>query len=343
MYKFIIMKFVDIASISVEAGSGGDGCLSFRREKYIPDGGPDGGDGGDGGSVYLVGKDNLNTLSDFRYKRNFKAQNGQPGQGKCKRGKSADDLMIEIPLGTKISSADTDEFIGEILKNKQKILVAKGGFHGLGNFRFKSSTNRAPRQISHGTKGETININLEMNLMADVGLLGMPNAGKSSLIRKISAAKPKVADYPFTTLHPNLGVVKVAYSSFVIADIPGLIAKASEGAGLGFEFLRHLSRTKILLHIVDIKPADGSIASENYLTIEKELMNFDKNIFNKPKVLVINKIDLLAKDVKQSCIDNFIKKINYKKKYFVISSISGYGIEPLVYHLLDLVESMKNA
>lgn len=336
------MKFVDCASILIEAGNGGNGCLSFRREKYIPDGGPDGGDGGDGGSVYLIGEESLNTLSDFRYKKLFKAKNGHHGQGQCKRGKSANNLIIEIPLGTKILSADTDEFIGEVTKNGQKILVAKGGFHGLGNTRFKSSINRAPKQTSPGQKGEVINLNLEMNVMADIGLLGMPNAGKSSLIRKVSAAKPKVADYPFTTLYPNLGVVKVEDKDFVMADIPGLIENASQGAGLGFEFLRHLSRTKLLLHIVDIAPKDESVAYKNYMMIENELIKFDKNIFNKPIILVINKIDLLEEENRQSFIDEFLKSINYQGRYFNISSLNGTGCKSLIYYLADLIEKMKN-
>jgi len=262
------MKFVDSASVRVEAGKGGAGCLSFRREKYIPDGGPDGGDGGDGGSVFFRGQEGLNTLSEFRYKRLYRAKNGQPGMGKDRRGKSSDNLYVEVPLGTKVIDLETDEVIGEITTDEQDLLVAKGGFHGLGNARFKSSINRAPRQTSLGTPGEIREIGLEMSVMADVGLLGMPNAGKSSLIRQISGARPKVADYPFTTLHPNLGVVKAGSQHFVMADIPGLIEKASEGAGLGFEFLRHLSRARILLHVVDILPADGSNPVDNYLTIE---------------------------------------------------------------------------
>lgn len=337
------MKFVDCASIHVEAGNGGAGCLSFRREKYIPDGGPDGGDGGDGGSVYLVGKEGLNTLSDFRYKKLFRAKNGQPGQGQRKRGKSASNLIVDIPLGTKIFSADTDEFIGEVIKKGQKILVAKGGFHGLGNTRFKSSINRAPKQTSLGTKGDVVNINLEMSVIADVGLLGVPNSGKSSLIRKVSAAKAKVADYPFTTIHPNLGMVKTEDKSFVMADIPGLIKNASQGVGLGFEFLRHLSRTKLLLHIVDIAPKDKSLVIDNYLMIENELLKFDKNIFNKPRILVINKIDLIEEENRQNHIDEFLQAINYKDKSFNISSLDGSGCKSLVYYLADLIDKMNNA
>ena len=265
------MRFVDSASVMVEAGKGGRGCLSFRREKYIPDGGPDGGDGGDGGSIFFRGQEGLNTLSEFRYNRLYRAKNGLPGEGSDRRGKSAIDMYVEVPLGTKIIDLSTDEVIGEITLHEQNLLVAKGGFHGLGNARFKSSINRAPRQTSPGTPGEVREIGLELNVMADVGLLGMPNAGKSSLIRQISGARPKVADYPFTTLHPNLGVVKAGNNHFVMADIPGLLEKASEGVGLGFEFLKHLSRAKALLHVIDILPADGSDPASNYLTIESEL------------------------------------------------------------------------
>ena len=288
------MKFVDSATIRIEAGKGGSGCLSFRREKYIPDGGPDGGDGGDGGSVFFCGQEGLNTLSEFRYKRLFRAKNGQPGMGRDRRGKSAEDLTIEIPLGTQIFDLETDELIGEITMQGQSLLVAKGGFHGLGNARFKSSINRAPRQTSPGTFGEVREIALEMSVMADVGLLGMPNAGKSSLIRQISGARPKVDDYPFTTLYPNLGVVRAGTQYFVMADIPGLIENASEGVGLGFEFLKHLSRARVLLHVIDILPADESNPVDNYLIIEQELAKFDKDLFHKPRILAINKVDLIV-------------------------------------------------
>ena len=308
------MKFVDSASIRVEAGKGGGGCLSFRREKYIAEGGPDGGDGGDGGSVYFIGQEGLNTLSEFRYNRLFRAKNGQPGQGRDKRGKSADDLYVEMPLGVQIFDLETDELIGEITKHEQKVLVAKGGFHGLGNARFKSSINRAPRQTTLGTPGEAREIGLEMSIMADIGLLGMPNAGKSSLIRQISSARPKVADYPFTTLHPSLGVVSLNDEHLVMADIPGLIEDASQGVGLGFEFLKHLSRTKALLHVVDIMPADGSDPVKNYLTIEKELAKYDAKLANKPRILAINKMDLLAEDEREEVVNNFIKQTEYKVK-----------------------------
>ena len=332
------MKFVDSASVVVEAGKGGAGCLSFRREKYIPDGGPDGGDGGDGGNVFLKGQEGLNTLSEFRYNRLFRAKNGQPGMGSDRRGKSAIDLYVEVPLGTKVIDLATDEVIGEITLNEQNLLVAKGGFHGLGNARFKSSINRAPRRTSPGTAGEVREIGLELNVMADVGLLGMPNAGKSSLIRQISGARPKVADYPFTTLHPNLGVVKAGNNHFVMADIPGLLEKASEGVGLGFEFLKHLSRAKALLHVVDILPADGSNPVSNYLTIESELKKFDDNLFKKPRLVAINKIDLIEEIKRDRVIKDFLRKVEYKGNSFTISALNGMGCKSLIFGLYDLIE-----
>ena len=332
------MKFVDSASVVVEAGKGGAGCLSFRREKYIPDGGPDGGDGGDGGNVFLKGQEGLNTLSEFRYNRLFRAKNGQPGMGSDRRGKSAIDLYVEVPLGTKVIDLATDEVIGEITLNEQNLLVAKGGFHGLGNARFKSSINRAPRRTSPGTAGEVREIGLELNVMADVGLLGMPNAGKSSLIRQISGARPKVADYPFTTLHPNLGVVKAGNNHFVMADIPGLLEKASEGVGLGFEFLKHLSRARALLHVVDILPADGSNPVSNYLTIESELKKFDDNLFKKPRLVAINKIDLIEEIKRDRVIKDFLKKVEYKGNSFTISALNGMGCKSLIFGLYDLID-----
>ena len=332
------MRFVDSASVMVEAGKGGRGCLSFRREKYIPDGGPDGGDGGDGGSIFFRGQEGLNTLSEFRYNRLYRAKNGLPGEGSDRRGKSAIDMYVEVPLGTKIIDLSTDEVIGEITLHKQDLLVAKGGFHGLGNARFKSSINRAPRQTSPGTPGEVREIGLELNVMADVGLLGMPNAGKSSLIRQISGARPKVADYPFTTLHPNLGVVKAGNNHFVMADIPGLLEKASEGVGLGFEFLKHLSRAKALLHVIDILPADGSDPASNYLTIEAELKKFDDELFEKPRLLAINKIDLIQEDKRDKIIKDFLKKVKYKGNAFNISALNGMGCKSLVFGLYDFIE-----
>ncbi len=331
------MKFVDSAVIKVIAGNGGNGCVSFRREKYIPFGGPDGGDGGDGGNIIAQGSNSLNTLSNFRIVKTFRANNGASGTGKNKRGKSAEDLIIYLPLGTQVYNLETDELIAEILEIGRRITVAKGGFHGLGNTRFKSSINRAPREFSKGSLGETRDLGLELMVIADVGLLGLPNAGKSSLIRKVSKAKPKVADYPFTTLYPNLGVVSIEYDSFVIADIPGVIENASIGAGLGLEFLRHLSRTKILLHIVDILPSDNSNPCHNYQTIIKELAKYSKDLANKPQVLVINKIDLLAKDDRDKIITKFIANIGYKNNFFVISTLNGEGINDLMKHLKNIV------
>jgi GTP-binding protein len=332
------MKFVDSASIRIEAGKGGAGCLGFRREKYIPDGGPDGGDGGDGGNVYFRGQESLNTLSEFRFNRLFRAKNGQPGSGQNKRGKSAVHLTVDMPLGTKIYDLETDEMIGEIITHEQILLVAKGGFHGLGNARFKSSINRAPRQTTPGTPGEAREIGLEMSVMADVGLLGMPNAGKSSLIRQISSARPKVADYPFTTLHPSLGVVSLDDQHIVMADIPGLIENASEGVGLGFEFLKHLSRTKALLHVIDILPADGSDPVYNYRVIEKELEKYDRQLFDKPRIMAINKIDLINKDEQEETVNDFLKGSGYDGEVFQISAINGTGCKGLVYGLFNLTK-----
>ena len=326
------------ASIRIEAGKGGSGCLGFRREKYIPDGGPDGGDGGDGGHVYFRGQENLNTLSEFRFNRLFRAKNGQPGSGQNKRGKSAEHLTVEMPLGTKVYDLETDELIGEITQHEQVLLVAKGGFHGLGNARFKSSINRAPRKTTPGTPGEAREIGLELSIMADIGLLGMPNAGKSSLIRQISSARPKVADYPFTTLHPSLGVVSLNDAHIVMADIPGLIEDASEGVGLGFEFLKHLSRAKALLHVVDILPADASDPVQNYLTIEKELAKYDKELANKPRLLAINKMDLLTDEQKDKTVKSFLNNIDYQGKVFNISALNGLGCKDLVYGLFELVK-----
>jgi GTP-binding protein len=331
------MKFVDSASIRIEAGKGGAGCLGFRREKYIPDGGPDGGDGGDGGHVYFQGQEGLNTLSEFRFKRLFRAKNGQPGSGQNKRGKSAQHLTVEIPLGTKVYDLETDELIGEMIEHQQIMLVAKGGFHGLGNTRFKSSINRAPRKTTLGSLGEVREIGLELSIMADIGLLGMPNAGKSSLIRQISSARPKVADYPFTTLHPSLGVVSYYDEHIVMADIPGLIENASEGVGLGFEFLKHLSHAKALLHVVDILPVDGSDPVENFLTIEKELKKYDQELASKPRLLAINKMDLLPEEDRDTVVQSLLKGARYKGKVYSISALNGLGCKDLVAGLFKLV------
>jgi len=291
------MKFVDEASIRVEAGKGGNGCLSFRREKYIAKGGPDGGDGGDGGSIYLVGDADLNTLVDYRFQPRYRAQSGEPGKGKDQTGAKGEDIYLRVPLGTSIFDDETGEYLGDVSEEKEEILVAQGGFHGLGNVRFKSSTNRAPRQTKPGSPGELKNLRLELKLLADVGLLGLPNAGKSTLISAVSAARPKIADYPFTTLVPNLGVVTVGDDhSFVIADIPGLIEGAADGAGLGVQFLKHLSRTRLLLHLIDLAPMDGSDPVENFKIIERELAKYSEGIANKERWLVLTKTDLIPKD-----------------------------------------------
>lgn len=339
------MKFVDEAIIKIEAGNGGHGCLSFRREKFIPFGGPDGGDGGDGGSIFLEGNADLNTLVDFRYKRQYKADNGQCGMGGNCTGKKGEDLIIQVPVGTLVFDADTNELLGDVRSNDQRMLIAQGGFHGLGNTRYKSSINRAPRQISQGSKGEFRHVRLELRVLADVGLLGMPNAGKSTLIRAVSSAKPKVADYPFTTLHPGLGVVRVsAYKSFVMADIPGLIEGAAEGAGLGHRFLKHLSRTCVLLHIIDVAPLDESDPVESARIIINELNEYDPALSEKPRWLVLNKMDMLPdeqtrKEVVQSIIDG----LAWQGPVFSISAISGEGTQQLCYAIMQLIDDMKQA
>lgn len=333
------MKFIDEARITVEAGNGGSGCLSFRREKFVPRGGPDGGDGGDGGNIYFIANPNLNTLIDFRYQRFYKAQNGQSGQGSNCTGKSGEDLKIDVPVGTIVLDAETHERLGDLNQAGQELLVARGGFHGLGNARYKSSINRAPRQTSSGSEGERKELRLELRVLADVGLLGLPNAGKSTLIRAVSDARPKVADYPFTTLHPNLGVVHVArHQSFVIADVPGLIEGASEGAGLGLRFLKHLSRTGILLHIVDIAPVDGHDPVEDVQVIVKELEKYDTELLHKPRWLVFNKIDALLPEEAEEVIQKMLKKLGWKAPYFSISAISGLGAKELVRALWSYLE-----
>ncbi len=337
------MKFVDEAKIRVESGKGGDGCLSFRREKYIPFGGPDGGDGGNGGSVYLVGDNNSNTLADFRFTRTFKAENGQPGRGKNCTGKGGEDLYIKVPLGTIVVEINTQEILGELIKVGQQLKVAQGGYHGQGNINFKSSTNRAPRKITKGKPAEVRQLHLELKVLADVGLLGLPNAGKSTFIRSVSSAKPKVADYPFTTLYPNLGVVRIeADRSFVIADIPGIIEGAAEGAGLGIQFLKHISRTRLLLHIVDVVPYDESDPSESFRTIENELKKYSDDLADYDRWLVLNKLDLLAPDVDseqhcQAVIDN----IDWKGPIYKISALQKEGTQQLCYDIMELVDKQR--
>ncbi len=326
------MKFTDEAFITVHAGKGGDGCLSFRREKFIEFGGPDGGEGGDGGSVYLVANSRLNTLVDFRFRRIFRALNGQPGMGRDRIGKSGVDLEIAVPIGTQIRDADTDESLGDLTTNSSRILVAKGGFHGFGNAHFKSSTNRAPRRISKGTPGESRRLSLELKLLADVGLLGLPNAGKSTFIRQVSAAQPKVADYPFTTLHPVLGVVALGPErSFVIADIPGIIEGAAEGAGLGLQFLRHVERTEILLHIVDVSrmdPARDPIV--DFKTVSRELKKYSRTLAKKERWLVVNKIDALGPEERAQDWTKFAARLRWKGPVFGISGVTGEGCRDLL-------------
>ncbi len=325
------MKFVDEASIRVEAGKGGDGCLSFRREKYIPRGGVDGGDGGDGGSIYLHVDPGLNTLVDFRHNRLHRAGNGQPGMGRGRTGKRGEDLHIKVPPGTLIYDKQTDELIGDLTKPEAILLVAKGGTHGLGNTHFKSSTNRAPRKTTRGTIGEQRDLHLELRVLAEVGLLGLPNAGKSTLIRTVSSATPKVADYPFTTLYPNLGSVSVAgEDSFTIADIPGLISGAANGAGLGCRFLKHLSRTNLLLHLVDIGGNNIDHALADVHTIERELASYSENLLAKARWLVLNKSDLLADKELEQILARLATTTNGIEKTFAISALSGAGCEELV-------------
>jgi len=333
------MRFVDEATINVIAGDGGTGVISFRREKYIPYGGPDGGDGGDGGSVYLIGDHDINTLADFRHVRTYTAESGKRGAGQQMTGKGGDDLYIRVPIGTLIYDDDIDELIGDITANGQKIKVAQGGYHGLGNTRYKSSVNQAPRRCSPGTPGERRNLRLELKVLADVGLLGLPNAGKSTFIRSVSAARPKVANYPFTTLYPNLGVVRVGINqSFVIADIPGIIEGASEGAGLGIQFLKHLSRTQLLLHIIDIAPFDGSDPVNDAKTIIKELDSYSHELVEKPRWLVINKSDLLDADELEQRRSDLIKGLNWQGPVYTISALSKTGTENLVFDIMQQLE-----
>ena len=335
------MKFVDEVEIRAEAGDGGSGIVSFRREKYVPDGGPDGGDGGDGGSVYLQADENLNTLIDYQFERFHRAERGTNGRSRNCTGKKADDLFVMVPVGTRITDVDTQEGLGDLTQHGQRILVAKGGFHGLGNARFKSSTNRAPRQKTLGTPGEVRNLKLELLLLADVGLLGLPNAGKSTFIRSVSAARPKVADYPFTTLIPNLGVVRPeANKSFVIADIPGLIEGASDGAGLGIRFLKHLERCRVLLHIIDVMPVDGSNPVDNAFAIINELHQYSPKLAEKPRWLVFNKIDLLPEDEGQALCDAIAQELGESENIYQISAINKLHTQPLIHDIMTLLDSM---
>lgn len=335
------MKFVDEAPIQVEAGKGGNGMMSFRREKFVAKGGPDGGDGGDGGSVYLVADENLNTLIDYRFQPRYKAEDGQKGASKDCTGKKGDDLVLPVPVGTTVLDTDTEEIFGDLTEHGQRLKVAQGGFHGLGNTRFKTSTNRAPRKTTWGTEGELRNLKLEMKVLADVGMLGLPNAGKSSFIRAVSSAKPKVADYPFTTLIPNLGVVKVQqYRSFVIADIPGVIEGASEGAGLGIRFLKHLTRCRLLMHMVDVAPIDGSDPVENVRTIVAELGKFSPTLATRERWLLLNKVDLLSPEEAEERCAAIIKELDWKGPVFRISALHRDGTAPLAGKIMDHLEGI---
>ncbi|MEP7044777.1 MAG: Obg family GTPase CgtA [Dokdonella sp.] len=339
------MKFVDEAIIEVHAGNGGNGCVSFRREKFIPFGGPDGGDGGDGGSVWIVADEGLNTLVDFRHQRVYRAQRGENGMGRQMAGRGGEDAMIRVPVGTVIINVATDETIGDLDGHGRSILVAQGGRGGQGNIHFKSSVNRAPRRAMPGSAGEERELKLELKVLADVGLLGFPNAGKSTLIRAVSAATPKVADYPFTTLQPHLGVVRIETDrSFVIADIPGLIEGAADGAGLGIQFLKHLARTRVLLHVVDIAPLDGvTDPVAEIRAIEKELKEFDKDLMKKPRWLVFNKIDLLAAEERDKTAKAIVRKLKWKQPWYLVSAIAREGTWPLCLDIQRFFDEQKLA
>ncbi len=338
------MKFVDEATIDVVAGSGGNGCMSFRREKFIPFGGPNGGDGGRGGSVFALGDRNLNTLIDFRYARRHEARSGENGRGSDQYGAAAEDIVLRMPMGTIIKDFETDEVIAELLVPDERVQIVKGGDGGFGNLHFKSSTNRAPRQKTPGWPGEQKKLKLELRVLADVGLLGMPNAGKSTLIAAISNARPKIADYPFTTLHPNLGVVRVAAEqSFVVADIPGLIEGASEGAGLGHLFLRHLQRTHLLLHVVDFAPFDDSVDPvAQAKAIVAELKKYDQALHDKPRWLVLNKLDMVPTEEREKRVKDFVRRFKWKGPVFEISALTREGCEPLIRAVYRHVAGLKN-
>lgn len=339
------MKFIDEAIIEAHAGKGGDGSASFRREKFVPRGGPDGGDGGRGGSIYAHADRNINTLIDYRFKRIHRAKAGEPGRGADCTGRSGEDIVLRVPVGTVVTDSENGEPVADLATHDQIALLAKGGDGGRGNTNFKSSTNRAPRQFTRGTPGESRRLNLELKVLADVGLLGMPNAGKSTFIRAVSAARPKVADYPFTTLHPNLGVVRVDDNrSFVIADIPGLIEGAADGAGLGHQFLRHLARTRLLLHIVDVAPFDPStdpVAEAR--AIVNELKKYDQVLYEKRRWLVLNKVDLLEPTERAERTSRFIADFGWQDKSFIISAIDGKGCRELTYAIMEHVQQTEPA
>ncbi len=333
------MKFVDEAPITVRAGNGGNGCLSFRREKFVEKGGPDGGDGGDGGCVYLEADENINTLIDYRYQRSYQAGNGEAGKGRNCTGAKGADLVLKVPVGTSALDEETGETVGDLTHHGDRLLVAQGGFHGLGNTRFKSSVNRAPRQTSPGSEGQVRLLKLELKLLADAGMLGLPNAGKSTFIRSVTSAQPKVADYPFTTLIPSLGVVKVQqHRSFTIADIPGLIEGAAEGAGLGVRFLRHLTRCRVLLHLVDVAPIDGSSPADNARAIIRELESFSPALAERERWLVINKLDLLPEEEAQAAVDALVKELDWQGPVYAVSALAKKGTDVLCENLLTHLE-----
>ena len=335
------MKFVDEATITVIAGKGGDGCLSFRREKFVPFGGPNGGDGGDGGSIYLEADSDLNTLIDFRFHQHFRAQHGERGMGSECTGSSGEDLILKVPLGTVVWDSETEEQLSDFLIPGQRVLVAKGGFHGFGNKRFKSSRNQAPRKITKGRLGDERRLRLELKLLADVGLLGFPNAGKSTLIRAVSAATPKVADYPFTTLYPSLGVVRIdAGRSFVMADIPGIIEGASEGTGLGLRFLKHLSRTRLLLHLVDVAPLDLRDPIEGIHIILEELRAYSPALAEQEQWLVLNKLDMLPEEARAAKVQEIVSAVDWKGRVFSISGLQRQGTEALCYALMQRLDEL---
>jgi GTP-binding protein len=338
------MKFVDEALISVEAGNGGGGCLSFRREKYIPKGGPDGGDGGQGGSVFLVADENLNTLIDYRFQPRYRAEHGRPGAGRNMTGAGGADLVLKVPVGTTVYNDDTNTLLGEVVHHGDQLLLAAGGRGGLGNTRFKSSTNRAPRKTTSGTPGDARKLRLELRLLADVGLVGLPNAGKSTLIQNVSAARPKVADYPFTTLVPQLGVVSLApHRNFVITDVPGLIEGASSGAGLGTRFLKHLTRTRILLHVVDAAPLDARDLVEVVETISDELEQFSPSLAARERWLVLNKLDLVDPDHRTALVQQLTEALNWPHPIFPISGVTGEGCDALAKALMERLEGLAEA
>ena len=336
------MKFVDEATIDIAAGAGGAGCMSFRREKFIPFGGPNGGNGGSGGSVFAVADRNINTLIDYRYARRHEARNGEAGRGSDQFGAASEDIVLRMPVGTIVRDFETDEIIAELLEPDVKTLLCKGGDGGFGNMHFKSSTNRAPRQKTPGWPGEAKKVKLELRVLADVGLLGMPNAGKSTLITAISNARPKIADYPFTTLHPNLGVVRAGPErSFVVADLPGLIEGAAEGAGLGHLFLRHLQRTRLLLHVVDMAPFDGVDPVAQAKSIIQELRKYDESLYQKPRWIVLNKLDMVPAEERAARVKDFVKRLRWKAPVFSISALAREGLDPMVQAIYEHVAAQK--